>query len=389
MRALLICPNQNLKDTFGIAAAALPNLTVIKRFDVYPPADRFTRGIRSWAPEVIFISLEDPDEASRICGQLDSEFPELQRVAIAPKADPDFFRLALRLKVRELLTEPMDQELTRVVGDIERHLNAHPVRLASCDRFYAFMPAKAGVGASTIAAGVGRSIAEISEARSLLADFDLDSGVIGFHLGVEHNFCLADALRMSNGLDDQSWGKLIRKAGKTEILLSGAPHLEEQSIRPGEITNLLDFLRRNYDVVAADLPDSFNNLSLAALHEANHVFLVTTPELPALRLARQKVLLMQKLEIGPRLSLIVNRTNKRMELTLQEIEETVGARIAATFPSDYSGVTNAIRECKCPVSLAPALQRFAEKLLSKQIPETKRESFIERFAVVPLRYSFR
>ena len=390
MRAILICPDSASTAIFEAAAQGIRNLTVVKHFGAYPASDGFARAVRSWAPEAIFLSLENRDEVSRICAQLDSEFPEVHRVALAPTADPDFFRLALRLKMRELLAQPTERrELARVVDEMESHLDTHPVKITPCDRFYAFMPAKAGVGASTIAAGTGRAIGQLPSVRSLLADFDLNSGILGFLSGVEPEFSLPDALHMSNVLDDQAWGKLIRTVGNTDLLASGAPRVEEQGVKPAEINKLLDYVRRNYDVVTADLPDSFNQLTLAVLNEANHIFLVTTPELPALRMARQKARLLESLDLGPRVSLILNRTHKRMDLTLEEIEKTVGVQIAATFPSDYAGVTNAIRECKCAASLGPALQRFTEKLLSKQIQEVKRESFIERFAVVPLRYSFR
>ena len=54
------------------------------------------------------------------------------------------------------------------------------------------------------------------------------------------------------------------------------------------MAQLIEFTRRNYNIVNADLPDTFDETTLAVLRDANKILLVTTPELPALRLAHLK-----------------------------------------------------------------------------------------------------
>ena len=388
MRAILICPDPNLRSGFEEVIGKVGNLS-LKSFDAYPPPDAFKRAIRTWGPELIFISIEDAIQAAHLCAQLDSEFSGLPRIALAPQAEPAAFRLALRLKMRELLAHPADgAELARILQEVEQQLAAHPVNLESCSRFYAFLPAKGGVGASTIAAGVSRACKE-DNLRWLLADFDLVSGVTGFLFNIDHGFCVPDALRMSHHLDEEAWSKLIRVSGKTELLLSGAPRLEVQGLERSQVLHLLDFIRKTYDVVVADLPDSLTDPSNAVLHEASHIFLVTTPELASLRLARQKVRMLQDMELGGRISLVLNRVQKRMELSTKEVEESVGAPIVASFGSDYAGVTRAVREGECPAGLISSFQRFAERLVTKQFFDEPKTRFVERFALVPLRYTFR
>ena len=55
--------------------------------------------------------------------------------------------------------------------------------------------------------------------------------------------------------------------------------------------------------------------------------------------------------------------------------------------SDYVSVTKSIREAQMPASLAAPFHNFAETLFRK--PEQEKKRFIERFAVVPMRYGFR
>ena len=125
------------------------------------------------------------------------------------------------------------------------------------------------------------------------------------------------------------------------------------------------------------------------LREANRIFLVTTPELTSLRMARLKALLLQKLELNDRVSLVLNRASKRMDLTVQEIEKTVGLPVFVSFPSDYANVTRAIEDGQPAAKLAGAAQEFTGKLRSSSRSQPEKKRFIENFAVLPVRYGFR
>jgi pilus assembly protein CpaE len=204
----------------------------------------------------------------------------------------------------------------------------------------------------------------------------------------EHEYSINDAATRGQGLDDNAWQKLIKKVGGVDLLLSGAPKVRE-GLSSAHINHLIEFTRRNYSIINADLPDTFDETSLAVMREANRIFLVTTPELSALRLARLKVLLLRKLELEDKTLLLVNRLSKKTELTLPEIEQTVGLPVYASFPCDYADAMAGARDGRPAVRLAPSFQRFAEKLMDKKPTPEKRSRFIERFAVVPVRYSFR
>jgi pilus assembly protein CpaE len=210
----------------------------------------------------------------------------------------------------------------------------------------------------------------------------------GFMFNVEHEYSLADATSRTLNLDDESWQRLVRKVGNIDLLLSGAPRLNDEDINMKQLEQLLQFVRRNYDVVNTDLPDSFDERTLAVLREASRIFLVTTSELPSLRMARMKAGLLRKLELEDKVCLLVNRVSRQSDLSTKEIEETVGLSVFASFPSDYADVTKSIREAKKAAKLAPSIRTFVHKLLDKNPPPEKRNRFFQRFALVPHKYQF-
>jgi pilus assembly protein CpaE len=250
------------------------------------------------------------------------------------------------------------------------------------------MPAKAGVGASTIAANTTWAFSQMENTSVLLADFDMASGVTEFMFNTSHDRNLADATAHGRQLDDDAWRSLIKTVGNTDLLLSGAPRVGE-GIPRVQVAQLIEFARRNYNVVGADLPDTFDETTLAVLRDANKILLVTTPELPALRLAHLKVLLLRKLDLFDKVSLLVNRVSSRLELSLPEIEKTVGLPVLMSSPCDYADVTKAIRAGRPAPVLATSVHKFARMLLDRQAEAEKPRRFIERFGLVPLRYGYR
>lgn len=389
MRAFLISPIEAQRKQFEAAIEPQRRTALSKVFDHYPAAEILARQVRAWAPEVIFLSMEDTEAADAVSRQITKEFPAIQQIALHSCQEPWVFRHVLSLRMRELLVTPVSPgELAHSLDQLSIHLEAHPADIGSTKRFFAFLPAKAGVGASSIAANATWALSKAPDTKVLLADFDFHSGVVGFLFDREHEYSVNDAATRAGELDDEAWQRLTKRAGDIDLLLSGAPKLRE-NLSGLQVSHLIDFARRNYSVINADLPDTFDDISLAVMREANQIFLVTTPELSALRLARLKVLLLQKLDLEEKASLVVNRVAKSNELSLQEIEQTVGLPVFSSFPSDYSGMIAAAREGRAASKLAPNFQRFAEKLMDKKPLPEKRARFIERFAMVPARYSFR
>ena len=106
---------------------------------------------RAWAPEIVFLNIESANMAEIISRTLEAEFPAIQRVAIHPSQDVSALRQVLHLHMTQLPASPFENgEVAQVLDLLERDLEVRPATIDSTDRFFAYVPAKAGVGASTI-----------------------------------------------------------------------------------------------------------------------------------------------------------------------------------------------------------------------------------------------
>jgi Flp pilus assembly CpaE family ATPase len=160
-------------------------------------------------------------------------------------------------------------------------------------------------------------------------------------------------------------------------------------VEPTQIRHLLEFMRRNYRALCMDLSGNLEKYSLEIMHESKRVFLVCTPEIASLHLAREKYLYLKQLDLGERVNVLLNRCQKRSLITPQQIEQLLGLPVFMTFPNDYQGVQRALTEGRWvePHSeLGKQFNALAQSMLeTKQVGaqgESKKR-FLEFFSVVP------
>jgi Flp pilus assembly CpaE family ATPase len=142
-------------------------------------------------------------------------------------------------------------------------------------------------------------------------------------------------------MDETLWDKLITARGDLDIIPAGrtAPGFR---IDPMQIRYLLEFARRNYKVICTDLSGILEKFSIEILHEARQIFLVCTPEVPSLHLAREKLRFFRTMDLDSRVKILLNRAQRRSLIPISEIEKVLGMPVFMTFPNDYVGVHKAL-----------------------------------------------
>ncbi len=113
MRAFLISPVESQRKQFETVVEPHRNLTLTKVLDQYPERDTLSRMVRSWAPEVVFLSMEGGEDAELVSRQISEEFPSIQQIAIHSSQEPSVFRRVMHLRMRELLVSPISEDEIR------------------------------------------------------------------------------------------------------------------------------------------------------------------------------------------------------------------------------------------------------------------------------------
>jgi pilus assembly protein CpaE len=383
---MIICPDAELNQRLEALLNELGFVTVTRTLERYPSSLELLRFVRAHAPHVIFVSTESTAKAIEIAREVEKNTPGIQIVATSRFCDPQILLEVMRAGIREFVSLPFDRQavldtLRRISDAIEQK----PPAILATNQVFTFLPSKAGVGTSTIALNTAVAMSRLANAAVLLSDFDLNSGMLRFMLKLENTYSVTDAAEHSLEMDENMWPTMVTTLEKLDVLHAGKLNPDFR-IEPTQIRHLMEFMRRNYSALCFDLSGNLERYSLEIMHESKRIFLVCTPEIPSLHLAREKLVYLKQLDLADRVSVLLNRCQKRPLITPTQIEELVGAPVYMTFPNDYQGVQRALtagRWVESNTELGKQFNTLVQSMFDTKGPapvETKKR-FIEFFSV--------
>ena len=392
LRGVIVCPDCDLSDRLESALSELGIVGIVRTLERYPNELELSRFLRAHAPQIVFLSIESMSRALEIVAGVEATIPGLQVVAISRDCDPQVLLEVMRSGIREFLALPFHrQNVIDALLRVREILDKKPPAIDSTDLLFAFLPAKAGVGTSTIALNAAAALSRMPEINVLITDLDLSSGMLRFMLKLDNPYSLADAAEHASTMDEIMWPQLVTNLGTMAVLHAGKLNPEFRIEGP-QIRYLLDFARRHYRAICVDLSGNMEKFSLEIMHESKRVFLVCTPEIPSLHLAREKLNFLRSLDLGDRVSLLLNRCHKRSVISPAQIEELLGVPVQMTFPNDYQGVHKALTAGKYVETgsdLGKQFTRLAQSMVDRKAGASgeSRKRFIEYFSILPARYT--
>jgi pilus assembly protein CpaE len=108
---------------------------------------------------------------------------------------------------------------------------------------------------------------------------------------------------------------------------------------------VMDFLRSEYDYILIDSSVEYQQTKMSIIAEADEVYLVSTPDVAALRdLAR----LVEHIGLSPsangKLRLIINRSTADDSFTPEQIQKAVRFPVSNSVPNNYGELLHAINQ---------------------------------------------
>ena len=381
LRGVIICSDKDLSVELQDALTETHRIGILRSLDHYPSEVELTRFLRATGPNVVFLSVEMVKVALELAGRIEGQAPGTQIVVFDRACQPDALLETMRAGIREFLSPPFEPAaLQQAMQRLEQTLERKPPSIESSDAVMAFLPSKPGVGCSTVALNTSMMLAQLPDTKTLLADFDLNCGMIAFMLQMDSQHSITSAVENAHQLDENLWEKLVKSFGQLDVLPAGrlVPGFRIDAI---QIRYLLEFARRNYKAICLDLSGILEKFSIEILHEANQIFMVCTPEVPSLHLARERLRFLRTLELGDRVKILLNRAQRHTLIPIAEVEKLLELPVYMSFPNDYVGVHKAITAGKNvnPASeLGAGFRALAQSIrYGSKTPEPAKPGFME------------
>lgn len=378
-RFVLLSPNVEFDQKLRQAVAnGLRGTVQTIASDILPagPQELFAL-LNQERPEVLVIGPDVPaDEALRFAKIFEVQLPELSIVLVS-EADPAFILHAMRAGIRDILSPSADAAEIRVLLEracqsfAARHRNheSAPAENGSKGLVIGIFSPKGGVGKTTLATNIAIGLGHIAPMSVVIVDLDLQFGDVasGLYLNPEHT--VTDAVSPAASQDSLVLKAFltVHPAGIYALCAPPTP-VEADHITPDQVTRLLEQLSKEFQYVVVDTAPGLPEIGLAAMEQCTDVVWVSAMDIPSLRGLRSGLEVLRQLEIMPESRhVVLNMTDAKTGLTVQDVESTIGAPVDVSVPRSQAVALSTNRGI-------PVLQQ------SKKDPAVKSlKQLVERF----------
>jgi pilus assembly protein CpaE len=267
--------------------------------------------------------------------------PTTKVVIVGYHNDIGLYRELIRNGISEYMVQPVGMpDLMAAMAAIFVDPDADPL-----GRSIAFIGAKGGVGASTIAHNCAFGISNLFSTETILADLDLPYGTANIDFDQDPAQGIAEAVFAPERLDEVFLDRLLTKCSAHLSLLAAPSMLDRAYDFDGPaFLPVLDVLQRSAPVSILDVPHQWNEWTRSVLGSADEVVICAAPDLANLRNAKNMIDALRKLRPNDKAPhLILNQVGmpKRPEIGPAEFCEPLETDPIAIIPFDINLFGNA------------------------------------------------
>lgn len=297
-------------------------------------------------PDVCIIDLDrDREKAIRTAENARGLLTGTALFAASAESQPDFILQAMRAGFTEYLVKPVnrDQLLEALARASGRRKDVLPETLNG--QILTFFGAKGGAGVTTLAIHLGALLAQRHHRKTLLIDLHPELGDVSLYLRQDrHPYSFYDLSENTHRLDNALLeGFLVHHSSGLDILPAPEGIEPSRHASAEAVKRTLEFLRQSYQFILLDCPTGLGEVNQAALEEADQVYLVTTPEVPAVKnVARYGDYLARMNFSADRSRVVINRYSKSDAISESQIEKTLRRPVFWKIPNQYREVIKVV-----------------------------------------------
>jgi MinD-like ATPase involved in chromosome partitioning or flagellar assembly len=281
LTAMTFAANPELISFVNRMCCEMQNISLYRTADRYPQAREAMQLLNSFVPQLLFLEIDEEGTALDLVADVRSFHPVTTIVGLSQR--PDLSARSNGFGSLQIVQQGCDLEAFR--GTIHRALDVRSAEKNAS--VFAFLPAKAGSGATTTALFVTNILSQMVHKKVLLLECDLHAGPVSMLYKIRPEYSIIEALEDSHRLTDDTWKRLATRLDGIDILPS-ASHLGVRQVSPWAYQRLLAFARSRYDLIICDLPEVVNEATEVVVRAAQAVLVVTTRSVPSLRLAARR-----------------------------------------------------------------------------------------------------
>jgi len=318
-------------------------------------------------PDVVLMDINMPDmDGIAATEAIRANQQAVQVIILSVQSDQNYMRRAMLAGARDFLTKPpMGDELISAIrraGEMAisekekaaRAQQAVPVAgstggdVASFGgprgKIVSIYSPKGGTGCTTLAVNLALALNN-SDTKVALVDGNLQFGDVAVFVNEQGKNTIVDLAPRADELDGEIVEEVMVKHSATGLHILAAPSRPEyaERVSSGQFSKVLEYLARLYDYVIVDTSPTLTDVILTTIDISDIIVLVTTQDIPSIKNCRLFLDLLQNLDINrDRIMFIMNRFDKKSNITPDRVADNLKQELALVIPMDDSTTVKAV-----------------------------------------------
>lgn len=316
-------------------------------------------------PDVVLMDINMPDmDGIAATEAIRAKQQAVQVVILSVQSDQNYMRRAMLAGARDFLTKPpMGDELISAIrraGEMAQVEKSKAARVQAAPlvgipgvvagqrgprgKIVVVYSPKGGTGCTTIAVNLALALKN-SDTRVALVDGNLQFGDVAMFINEQGKNTVLDLAPRAEELDAEIVEEVMVKHSATGLHILAAPNRPEYAdkVSSAQFGKMLEFLAQLYSFVIVDTMPILTDLTLATIDVSDLVVLVTTQDIPSIKNSRLFLDLLQNLGIRrDRIMFIMNRYDRKVNITPERVADNLKQEVALVIPSDESTAVKAV-----------------------------------------------
>jgi pilus assembly protein CpaE len=316
-------------------------------------------------PDVVLMDINMPDmDGISATEAIRAKQPAVQVVILSVQGDQNYMRRAMLAGARDFLTKPpMGDELISAIrraGAMAQSEKSKSAQIAVAPisgnlgsmigyggpkgKIVTVYSPKGGTGCTTLAVNLALTLNN-EDTRVALVDGNLQFGDVAVFINEQGKNTIIDLAPRADELDPEIVEEVMLKHAASGLHVLAAPSRPEYAdkVSSAQFSKVLEYLRQMYAYVVVDTASLLTDATLAAIDVSDLIVLVTTQDIPSIKNCRLFLDLLQTLGIErDRVLFIMNRYDKRINITPDRVTENLKQEVVSVVPFDEQTATKAV-----------------------------------------------
>lgn len=305
--------------------------------------------IEASSPGVALLIADEKDNIIGTVQRLYLNLPTCSQILIHENSEMEMLQQAVKAGVRNLLNWPVDgaelQDNIRYLYNVEsarKNMNSAPAAGGRQSQVITVFGTKGGIGKTTVAVNLATTLARVGK-KTAIVDLDLQFGDVGVFLDIDTKDSIAELVAENDFDIDRIKSYLqLHQSGLHVLCAPKSPEYAE-TVNSSHIEKIINGLRPFYDYIIIDTPPAFNDNTLTALELSNQIYFILTLDISTLRNAKISMGVMESLEHGGKIKIIVNREAESV-ISVKDAEKVVKSPVYCRIPSDWKTATASLNK---------------------------------------------